>query len=334
MRMSRSDIINDNFINANGIKHLNPIIYSHGCNAAGVDVINSKNEDCIAEMMLEIDNFASAYIGNTRYGWFNEGQTEGPSLHLHREFVSALYGDKIVNIGAAHTLSRIRTAPFVTAPDQWEPGALRWCFYGCNVLGDAVMAVWTNQINEFQNVNYPDSISTTPVNFLIQTGVPGSKATLSSAGELIATVICDQNGDSWFNIDSTVTDSNFKLTITALNHKPFITQINSNPVPSHINSKTLVNNLKFDLKPAYPNPFNPVTNIEFTVTRNNHVKLEIFNTLGQHIKTLCNETVSAGIHKRNWDGRDEYGQVSVSGIYFFRLQTDEGIKLRSCILLK
>ncbi len=331
MRMRRPDITNANFNLADGVKHLNPIIYSHGCNAASIDIINSDGDDCIAEMMLEINNFASAFVGNTRYGWFNEGQTEGPSLHLHREFINALYEKEASTIGAAHKWSRINTAPFVTLPDQWEPGALRWCFYGCNVLGDAAMAVWTNKISEFENINYSDQISE---NFQIQTGVSGSKVTLSTGGEMVATTISDYNGEAMFNLDSTIALSNLKLSVTALNYKPVIVEMAPKPNPSSVSSPSITKALKFNLEPAYPNPFNPITNIEFSITENSQIKLLVFNTLGQQIRIICDEYLEAGVHKKTWNGRNDFGNRVANGLYFFKLQTNEGIRSVSCILLK
>jgi hypothetical protein len=331
MRMSKYDITSPNFADVNGVTHLNPIVYSQGCSAAAIDIIDSNGEDCIAEKMLELDNFASAFIGNTRYGWFNEGQTEGPSLHLHREFLNALYDKNITTISGAHTWSRISSAPFITLPDQWEPGAMRWCFYGCNVLGDAAMQIWTNEISEFENITYPDLITD---NCQIQTGVAGSKVTLSTAGEIVTTTISDDNGVSWFYFDSTFTISNFKLAISAMNYKPIIFEIAAPPFPTDVSELTINKDLKFGLNPAYPNPFNPATNIEFTTTRNSHVSLFVFNTLGQQIRTIVDGFLEPGEHKKIWDGRDDFGNQSTNGLYFFKLKTDEGKRLGSCILLK
>ena len=95
--------------------------------------------------MLTIDNIAVAFVGNSRYGWFNEGQTEGPSAHIHREFIDALYNQRENHIGATHMLSKINTAPWVEAGGQHEPGALRWCFYDCNVLADPTLQIWTDE---------------------------------------------------------------------------------------------------------------------------------------------------------------------------------------------
>ncbi len=152
MKLSNSDITNANFSQVNGTTHNFVLVYTHGCLCGAFDY-----SDCIAEKMVTINNFAACFVGNSRYGWFNEGQTEGPSAHLHREFIDALYTDKYLRVGRAHMESKIETMPWVTAPGQWEPGALRWCFYDCNVLGDPAMAVWTD--NPFvAEVSYSQAI--------------------------------------------------------------------------------------------------------------------------------------------------------------------------------
>jgi len=117
-------------------------MYSHGCLCGAFD-----EDDCIAEESVTIENWLAGGAFNSRYGWFNEGQTEGPSAHIHREFVSALYYDTMayIRIGQTHMMSKIATAPWVTAPGQWETGALRWCFYCCNIFGDPAMEIWTDE---------------------------------------------------------------------------------------------------------------------------------------------------------------------------------------------
>ena len=78
MRFNKGDLTETYFSTIDGISHLNPLVYSHGCLAAAFD-----EDECIAERMILLPNFASGFVGNSRYGWFNEGQTEGPSTHLH-----------------------------------------------------------------------------------------------------------------------------------------------------------------------------------------------------------------------------------------------------------
>jgi hypothetical protein len=95
--------------------------------------------------MVKIQNFAVAVIGNSRYGWFNEGQTEGPGAHLEREMTSAQWADRVGWLSVAHAMGKCETAPWVTAPGQWEEGALRWNFYDMNVLGDGAVNVWLDE---------------------------------------------------------------------------------------------------------------------------------------------------------------------------------------------
>lgn len=169
MKLNIGDITNLNFFGVDGVTHNFPVIYTHGCICGAFDA------ECIGEKMVTIDNFASAFVGNSRYGWFNEGQTEGPSQHLHREFMHALFTDSLSRIGQAHSQSKIATAPWVNAPGQWEEGALRWCFYGCNVLGDPVMSVWTDEPLAI-SVDYPESLTagTTQFEVTVTSGGQGA----------------------------------------------------------------------------------------------------------------------------------------------------------------
>ena len=179
MRMDDSDITNANFSNVNGTTHNYTHIYTHGCLSGAFD-----SNDCIAEDIVNLENFAASFIGNSRYGWFNEGQTEGPSEHLHREYVNALYTLRKDRIGEAHLYSKINTAPWVNAPGQHEEGALRWCFYCCNVIGDPVMSIWTDEPISIQ-VTYPDSI------FIGQTQMQVSISSFSNVEGLVCTIIKD-----------------------------------------------------------------------------------------------------------------------------------------------
>ena len=132
-------VSNDDFSGANGIDHNYTFFHSQGCDCGAFD------ESCILEKMVKIQNFAVAVIGNSRYGWFNEGQTEGPGAHLEREMTSAQWGDRVGWLSMAHAIGKCETAPWVTAPGQWEEGALRWNFYDMNILGDGVVNVWLDE---------------------------------------------------------------------------------------------------------------------------------------------------------------------------------------------
>ena len=132
-------VSNSDFTGANGIDHNYTFFHTQGCDCGAFD------EDCILEKMVKIQNFAVAVIGNSRYGWFNEGQTEGPGAHLEREMTSAQWADRVGWLSVAHAIGKCETAPWVTAPGQWEEGALRWNFYDMNVLGDGAVNVWLDE---------------------------------------------------------------------------------------------------------------------------------------------------------------------------------------------
>ncbi|HBC45989.1 MAG TPA: hypothetical protein DCZ43_02980 [candidate division Zixibacteria bacterium] len=90
----------------------------------------------------------------------------------------------------------------------------------------------------------------------------------------------------------------------------------------------------FFLSQNYPNPFNPTTSISYGLPQNAHVKLEIFNIMGQKAITLVDEDQQAGYKKIIWDGRDRNGQPIASGIYFYRLKAGDTELVRKMSLIK
>ena len=86
---------------------------------------------------------------------------------------------------------------------------------------------------------------------------------------------------------------------------------------------------KFNLSQNYPNPFNPSTTISYSIPKASHIKLEIFNTLGQKVTTLVDEFKSAGNYKTEWKA-----STFASGIYYYRMQAGEFKETKKLILLK
>ncbi len=84
----------------------------------------------------------------------------------------------------------------------------------------------------------------------------------------------------------------------------------------------------------YPNPFNPNTNIKFSTKESGHVTLDVFNSKGQKIKTLVNETMAAHDHTVNWDGTDDNNKSVSSGIYFYKMRTNNFVETKKMLLMK
>ncbi|MCL2065109.1 MAG: M20/M25/M40 family metallo-hydrolase [Candidatus Cloacimonetes bacterium] len=75
----------------------------------------------------------------------------------------------------------------------------------------------------------------------------------------------------------------------------------------------------------YPNPFNPLTTIEFSLTTNDFVEINIFNIRGQLVKSYPQEMFPAGKNTVQWDGINNYGNTMSSGIYLYQVKTSGGL---------
>ena len=90
----------------------------------------------------------------------------------------------------------------------------------------------------------------------------------------------------------------------------------------------------FILYPNYPNPFNSGTTIEFYLPKTAEIKIEIYNLLGQKVRTLWNGRHPAGQYQLRWDGTDEMGREVASGVYIYRVQTKDFVQSRKMLFLK
>ena len=91
----------------------------------------------------------------------------------------------------------------------------------------------------------------------------------------------------------------------------------------------------YRLAKAYPNPFNPTTNIEFSLPIQKKVSLIVYNTLGQEVVRLVdNELKPAGNYHVIWNGKDANGKMVASGIYLYSLEFGNFHKTRSVTFLK
>ena len=89
----------------------------------------------------------------------------------------------------------------------------------------------------------------------------------------------------------------------------------------------------FALGQNYPNPFNPSTIIPYQLPSATHVRLEVFNLLGQRIATLVDAERAAGAHTAQWDGTDAAGRAVGAGVYIYRLLIDGQAASRRMVLI-
>ncbi|NIA31513.1 MAG: T9SS type A sorting domain-containing protein [Actinobacteria bacterium] len=113
--------------------------------------------------------------------------------------------------------------------------------------------------------------------------------------------------------------------IFCLNDGTGITDVDGNPtvVPA-----------SYELGDAYPNPFNPTTEIEYAIPVSNNVSLAVFNSLGQKIKTLVDRHMTAGTYHATWDGTNDMGNSVPSGVYFYKITSSHFNASKRMTLLK
>jgi hypothetical protein len=86
---------------------------------------------------------------------------------------------------------------------------------------------------------------------------------------------------------------------------------------------------EYNLSQNYPNPFNPTTTIKYSISKTQHVKLTVFNALGEVVKTLVNKEQTAGYYSVQFDA-----SKLTSGIYFYRLQAGGFVSIKKMVLLR
>jgi hypothetical protein len=88
------------------------------------------------------------------------------------------------------------------------------------------------------------------------------------------------------------------------------------------------------LNQNHPNPFNPVTEIEFSLPRRCNVSLDVYNIIGQKVATIVDKSLSAGNYTATWNGTILSGNPAASGVYFYRLTAGDFADTKKMILLK
>jgi hypothetical protein len=90
----------------------------------------------------------------------------------------------------------------------------------------------------------------------------------------------------------------------------------------------------FALGQNSPNPFNPVTTIQYQLPSDAHVRIDVFNIAGKLVTTLVNGNQEAGYRTVTWDGTDSAGERVASGVYLYRMEAGDHVSRKAMVLLK
>jgi hypothetical protein len=136
--------------------------------------------------------------------------------------------------------------------------------------------------------------------------------------------------------------NHFSTTLLTLT-KVIANDPNGNPIPIDTTSFNLITDIPneskteptgFVLYDNYPNPFNLSTTIAFQLPQPSKIRLAIYDLQGHELRLLVHQLKSAGYHSVNWDGRDEAGNCVASGIYYYKLWTNQFNVTKKCLLIK
>ena len=90
----------------------------------------------------------------------------------------------------------------------------------------------------------------------------------------------------------------------------------------------------FKLYSNYPNPFNPTTEIRYSILEDTFVSITIYDVQGRSVKSLVNQNQDAGIYLTNWNAKNEQGVLVPAGMYFYSIQTKNFNQTKKMVLLK
>ena len=91
---------------------------------------------------------------------------------------------------------------------------------------------------------------------------------------------------------------------------------------------------KIALSQAYPNPFNPATTISYRLLEANHVRVDIYDMIGNKVRTLVSQTQNAGTKSYQWNATNDLGQSVSAGMYIYTIQAGDFIQSKKMVLLK
>jgi len=102
----------------------------------------------------------------------------------------------------------------------------------------------------------------------------------------------------------------------------------------NVHTNEYVNPKKFQLNQNFPNPFNPMTTINYTLLEAINVNIIIYDLLGNKINTLINEIKPAGRHSIIWNSNDKNGHPASSGVYLYVLKSGNFVQTKKMVLIR
>ena len=293
------------------------LYYSLACDngAFDLDSINGESGDwsLVEGLIAAPASGAVGMVANTRWGWVYS------SYFLQESFTANLYG-------------AAEGSPAMAMYYSWvEYPYYRDLIYGQNYYGDPTLKIYTDTPSR-TNIAVEQETNGIMLNVSADNqSIPEANVTISVDGMIIEEGLTDDNGEY---LMMSPQDDDLVYTITAGHAGGTIALEQFTPsISLDIDDDDLLPQ-SFELMQNYPNPFNPATTIRYQLPHMSEVSLDIFNVLGQLVKSIDIPDQSAGYHTIIWDGTDQYNQPIASGVYFYRMTAGDFCRTRKMYMIR
>ncbi|MCP4704754.1 MAG: T9SS type A sorting domain-containing protein [candidate division Zixibacteria bacterium] len=291
--------------------------------SGSISIVAAKfNADVFIDLAVSCSNGIIWYLENDQAGGFTPivqiGGTAG-NVYLG---TADLNGDGVFDLAEAHaTTDTVKTwinngtGTFVFANSYFVggefPQAVAFGDFDADTELDMVISSWADENIKF----FTGSGS----------GVFTYDTTYSIGGRPRGLCPADLDGDGY--IDLAVAGQGTDMVAVLLNRSSLLLDVeditDNDKLPR-----------KYVLEQNYPNPFNPITTIKFALKTASQAKVEVFNLLGQSVRVLVDDELTAGTKQVVWDGLNDAGDPVTSGIYFYRINADKFVDTKKMVLLK
>jgi hypothetical protein len=172
-------------------------------------------------------------------------------------------------------------------------------------------------------------------NIQAMSNLEGIQVFYSRSGDTFKVGLIDVNGEHMISAGlNHLVDITYEGDGEVVLDQALLVDTHGNPMNTKINARGQTVPDQFELLQNYPNPFNPTTEISYNIESSAQVSLEVYNILGQKVKTLVNEKQDAGNYSVVWDSRDDNGDFVASGVYFYRLNAGDFTASKKMLLMK
>ncbi|MCK4546946.1 MAG: hypothetical protein KAW17_05825 [Candidatus Eisenbacteria sp.] len=213
----------------------------------------------------------------------------------------------------------------------WDGAAM---FKTWHVFGDPSLRIRTDTPIAI-SVNHTGSISSRATSYTVTVpGVEGALCGLSYEGDFIGAGLTDPYGVAMIDIEAALPENrDILLTVTAYNRIPVFEPVTVTTDPTGVTVRTQTHG-ELSLIGNYPNPFNPMTTVTFSVPERSAVRMDVYSVTGAHVRALVARTYDAGTHHVVWDGTNTSGVILPGGVYLCRMQCGDAVMTKKMVMAK